>query len=200
MRRRKKHPHLQKLAWIISRVLDPTLIIPLVLISLVWVALVNGERIRFLLFLLSVDAILPGFVLFYFMKHNVISSGWDVKKREERIPLFFFIVLAHGISVLASYWLNIFPLSWYLFTFWILTVVYALITLYWKISVHVGVLSGVITYFVVELGSQFVWLYAFVFLMIWARVYGDYHKLSQAIAGGIVPAIVVPLMLWMLGV
>jgi hypothetical protein len=164
----KKHPKLLLLSWIISRILDPTIIIPLILVFTVWNALVNGERIRFLVFLMGLDALLPGFVLLYFMKKNVITSGWDVRKREERIPLFFFIVLSHGIGVLAAYFLQIRPLTSYLFCFWILAVLYALITLFWKISVHVGVLSAVVTFIVINLGVGFVWLYSLVFLMIWA--------------------------------
>lgn len=187
------------LSKIISRVLDPIVVVPGVLVYLVWIALVNGERIRFLLFMLGVNVVLPGFVLFYFVQRNVIHSGWDVREREERIPLFIFVGLAHGMTVMAAWFMDIQPLAGYLLSFWILTLVYIAITLFWKISVHVGVLSAVVVFLITHSGMSLLWLFSLVLLMVWARVYGNYHQLAQALAGAVVPIIVLPFCFYYLG-
>jgi len=188
---------LDKLAWLVSRVLDPVILIPLTLVLAVSVALVNGERMWFILFLLFVDGVLPAFVLIWFVKQGSVLSGWDVRDRRERIPLFFFVTLAHALGVLVAWFGEKQPLAIYLTSFWLLTVIYAVVTLYWKISVHVGVLCALITFAVLAGGPDWLWLYSLVFLMVWARVWGRHHRLSQALAGGVVPVLVLPLVfLW----
>lgn len=196
----KKRSRFLWLSKLISRVLDPIVIMPVILSFSVWTAFVNGERIRFLLFLLGIDVILPGFVLYYFIQRDVINSGWDVRKREERIPLFIFMVLAHGISVAVAWYIGRQPLASYLASFWILTIIYALVTALWKISVHVGVISALATFLVLTEGPSYVWLYSLVLLMIWARVYGKYHRLSQALAGGLTPIVLLPVCFWFFGI
>ena len=52
--RRKNNLELNSLAWIISRVFDPVIEIPLLLAAVAIYALTNGLRIRFLMFLLIV--------------------------------------------------------------------------------------------------------------------------------------------------
>lgn len=192
----------QMLWWaeFISRVFDPIAIIPLTMVTAVWWALMNGERWRFLTLLILWDAMLPGLVLFWWIKKGNVLSGWDLRERKERLPLFLFVVVAHLGGVVGAWYLNKHPLAEYLFCFWLLAAIFALVTTKWKISVHTGVMSTMSTFLVLTQGRQFVWLFALVLLVVWARVVGRYHRLSQAIVGGVVPTIVLPVVFRILGV
>ena len=59
---------MKRLAWIISRVFDPVIEIPIMLGTAVWWALTNGLRWRFLVFLLVVDALLPALYMLWGLK------------------------------------------------------------------------------------------------------------------------------------
>ncbi len=196
----RKNKDLLAVAKLISRVFDPILVIPLMLVLSAWAAFVNGERWRFLTLLIFLDAVLPGFVQGYFIQKGKILSGWDVKHRKERVPLFVFVVLCHLVGVMAAWFLGKHPLAEYLSSFWVLTVLYTLITSFWKISVHSGVMSAMVTFLVLTQSPIWAGLYALVLLVIWARVVGQYHRLSQALAGAALPVLVLPVGFWWFGI
>jgi hypothetical protein len=181
------------LANLISRVFDPLLIVPLLLLGSTWIMILNGERIRFLLFLGFLDLVIPGLFLVWLFKNNWIKSGWDIKDRKERLPLFIFVVFAHLIGVMFAWYFREHPISVYLTSFWILTVIYAVITNWWKISIHVGVISTVTMYLVLTQGIEYLSLYLLVGVVMWARVVGKYHRLNQVLAGAVLPMIILPL-------
>lgn len=198
--RARRNKKVQLVAKVVSRVFDPIVVVPLTLGLAVWWALYNGERWRFLTLLIFLDAALPGFVLAWFIQKKRVLSGWDVKDRQERVPLFWFVVLAHLIGVLGAWFLGKHPLAEYLTTFWVLAVVYAALTMVWKVSVHVGVMSALVMFLVMTVGPHYAWLFALVLVVVWARVVGHYHRLSQAVVGGVIPVVVVPAMFWLLGI
>lgn len=187
------------LANLVSRVLDPVILVPLLLVLSASGAYVNGTRWRFLTFLILLDAVLPGFVLFYYIKKGKVRSGWDVEKREERVPLFFFVLLAHLAGVLIAWFLDKHPLAEYLMIFWALTLIYAMITGVWKISVHCGVLSALVTFVVLTMGVAYAPLYGLVLMIVWARVAGRHHRLAQAVVGAGVPVVAMPIGFFLMG-
>lgn len=183
---------------LISRVFDPIIVIPVMLVLVVLNAVLNGYAIRFLVFLIILDVVLPGVVLFLFIRKDVVLSGWDVEKREERVPLFWFVVINHLVGVLAAWFLGKHPLTEYLFIFWVLTVIYAILTHFWKISVHVGVMSAMATFVVYLYGAGFWWMYLFVLVVAWARVEGKFHRWGQVLGGLLLPILIVNFGLWRL--
>jgi membrane-associated phospholipid phosphatase len=64
------------------------------------------------------------------------------------------------------------------------------ITLRWKISVHVGAVAGIITVCAILLGPLALMLVPLVPLVAWARVEMGAHTPAQAIAGGLIGALV----------
>lgn len=191
---------MKKLAMVISRVLDPIIVLPAILLLAVGDAFVNGERILYLVMLLAIDVVLPGLVLAYFIQKGRVLSGWDVTKRAERVPLFMFVVVAHLVGVMLTWFLGRVTLALFLLSFWFLTLVYAAVTLVWKISVHAGVMSAMVTFLVLTHSRWWAAAYALVLLVIWARVFGKYHRLSQALVGGAIPILVLPACFWWLGI
>ncbi len=65
-----------------------------------------------------------------------------------------------------------------------------LITLRWKISVHVGVIAGLVVVYALLLGPRALLLTPLIPLVAWARVALGAHTPAQVIAGGIIGALV----------
>jgi len=174
---------LKKIAWIISRIFDPIIEIPLLLTVVAWFALTNGLRWRFLIFLLIVDALIPALFMFWGLATKKISD-WDMSKREERKQLYFLVVIAHAISVVYAYFLGKMDLAAILLVFWFMAVTFALITLRWKISVHAGVNGVLVAFFNHFWGwENYWWLILVLFLVLWARVTIKKHSWLQVLAG-----------------
>ncbi|MDZ4384977.1 MAG: hypothetical protein U0944_01010, partial [Candidatus Moranbacteria bacterium] len=70
---KKGKKNASNLAWVVSRVFDPVIEIPLLLAAVAVYALTNGLRIRFLIFLLIIDALLPALYMFWGLATKRIS-------------------------------------------------------------------------------------------------------------------------------
>lgn len=174
----------RKLAAIISDLFDPRWEIPLLLTLAVIEAYRNGMEGVFLGMLLLVDVGLPAWFYWHLHKKHEISD-WDITKRAERIPLYIFTVICHlggvGLALVAGE-MELFKT---LLVFWLLAVMFALITKFWKVSVHAGVNAALATYLVTVEGGVWVWTYGLVVLVGWARVVLKKHQIAQAIIGGL---------------
>lgn len=188
-----------KLAELISRIFDPIVIIP-VLIGFAFVsAYPNNNHLGFLILVAVNNVLVPGLILLALVKTGKITSGWDVRLRSERVPLIGLIILFHLIPVILAWHLSLNPIAEYLTAFWILTLAIGVITSVWKVSIHAGVNSLMALLVIIELGWVYSWVYLFVALVIWARVVGKYHLLSQAIVGALLPILIVPPVLYFFG-
>ena len=174
---------MKKLAWIISRVFDPVIEIPIMLSAAVWWALTNGLRWRFLVFLLIVDALLPALYMLWGLFKGFISD-WDITKKEERRGLYIFTTLAHLVGVIYAFFLDKGELGYILLVFWSMAVVFAVITYFWKISVHAGVNGAALAFFNHFWGWENYWWLALILLMVlWSRVEIKKHTLMQVAVG-----------------
>lgn len=166
-----------------SRLFDPVVEIPLMLSVTVWWALTNGLRWRFLLFLLLVDALAPAIYMFYGLRKGFISD-WDISKRGERYRLYLVTILAHLVGVIFAFLIGKTELGLILLVFWSLAVVFALVTYYWKISVHAGVNGVMLAFFNHFWGwSNYWWLILVLLLVLWARVEIKKHNWLQVTIG-----------------
>lgn len=174
-------------AEVVSRVLDPVWEIPGAIILAVAFAMQEGLRWRFLGLLLFVDAVVP-MVFFLMMLRNKQIRDWDIQNRAQRIPLYLFTLVCH----LGGLWLahelgktGLFPV---LLVFYVTAIVFGLITLRWKISLHAGVNAVLITAINMFYGFNYFWLYGLLYLVMWARVYQKHHTWEQVVAGAIIGA------------
>lgn len=175
----------QILAQIVSRLFDPILEIPIALLLAVYLAVNEGIRWRFLGVLLFIDLVVP-FVFFLTMLYHKQITGWDVRERRERVPLYAFTMLCHLGGVWLAHELGKAELAGTLFRFWLLGIAIVLITTKWKISVHGAVNAFLVTLVTGVLGWQYIWLYALIPVVGWARIYDRHHTLDQYIAGVVV--------------
>lgn len=171
-------------AEVISRVLDPVWEIPLAILLAVAFAAAEGLRWRFLGLLLFIDAVVP-MIFFVMMLVNKQIKDWDIQKREQRIPLYTFTLICHLAGLWLAYELGKTELALVLGVFYLTGIIFALITLKWKISLHAGVNAVLFTAINVFYGWQYMWLYGILALVMWARVYQKHHTWEQVIAGAV---------------
>lgn len=173
----------RRLAWAVSRVFDPVVEIPILLAGSVYYALSNGLRWRFLVMLLVVDALLPALYMVYGLMKGKIKD-WDITKREERMGLYFFTIFAHLFGVVAAYAVGKTDLFEILLVFWTMAVVFAVVTLFWKISVHAGTNAAVVAFFNHYYGwDRFWWLVLVLIVVLWSRVEIKKHTWAQVLVG-----------------
>lgn len=174
---------MKKLAWVISRIFDPIFEIPLILGVVVFYALTNGLRFRFMIFLMIVDGLIPALYLLWGLRTKRISD-WDMTKRQQRAGIYFLTVFCHLFGVVYAYFLGKIVLAEILFIFWSLSVVFATITSVWKISVHAGVNGAMVAYFNHAYGwRNYWWLLVVLIFVLWSRVEIKKHSWMQVVAG-----------------
>lgn len=166
-----------------SRIFDPVIEIPLMLFLVTTMALTNGLRWRFLVFLLIFDALLPAIYMVVGLKTKKIGD-WDMTRKEDRRGLYAFTALVHFFGVVYAYFLGKDELAEVLFLLWSLAIVFAAVTYFWKISAHAGVNAVLLTLVNHYFGwSRFWWLAIILLLVLWARVVIKKHSWAQVLAG-----------------
>lgn len=171
-------------AEIVSRVLDPVWEIPLAILLAVAFAATEGLRWRFLGLLLFIDAVVP-MIFFLIMLLNKQIKDWDIQKREQRIPLYTFTLICHLAGLWLAHELGKTELVSVLGVFYVVGIIFTLITLKWKISLHGGVNAVLVTAINMFYGWQYLWLYGLLALVMWARVYQRHHSWAQVTAGAV---------------
>lgn len=177
-------------AQIVSRLFDPVWEIPLAILMAVAFAIQEGLRWRFLGILLFIDAVVP-MIFFLTMLRNKQIKDWDIQNRAQRVPLYIFTLICHFGGLWLTYELGksgLFPI---LTVFYIAAIVFAFITLKYKISLHAGVNGVLFTAINIFYGWQYIWLYGILFLVMWARVYQKHHTWGQVIAGALLGSSIV---------
>ncbi|GAB4026710.1 MAG: phosphatase PAP2 family protein [Candidatus Microgenomates bacterium] len=171
-------------AEIISRLLDPVWEIPAAILLAVAFAATEGLRWRFLGLLLFIDAVVP-MIFFLTMLKNKQIKNWDMQRREERVPLYAFTLVCHLAGLWLAHELGKVELVAVLLVFYVTGIVFALITMRWKISLHAGVNAVLFTAINMFYDWQYSWLYGLLALVMWARVYQRHHTCEQVIVGAI---------------
>lgn len=178
----------RQIARTISKIFDPLVVLPLVAcLAFAW-ALGAGLNWQRMLIVFLVDTIPVAIVLIGVVQRQGVKD-WDIHSRPWRVPI---LLTAVGVQAF-SIWL---VLSWG-YEQWAqlltalagITGVYLLITLKWRVSIHVGVVATIATLAVLFGGRGYSWLYGLVALVAWARVVGHDHTVAQALVGGLVPPV-----------
>lgn len=191
---------MERVGQIISRLLEPIVEIPVLLVAATMTAYLNGYRWRFLAMLLFLDAVLPGLYFLYlvFVKK---TADFDMTDRRVRMPLYKLVTATHLAGVLVAFLIDREPLAQILLSFWLIALIFMFVTKHWKISVHAGVNSVLATFGIWILGWERVWWLVFLPLVVsWARVMYKRHTIGQVIVGMLVPALLLPFFFWVLGV
>lgn len=167
-----------------SRGLDPVFMIPISLLLAIAFAAHEGLRWRFVGLLLFVDVLVPTVFFLTMLYHRQITS-WDIRKREERIPLYAFALICHMGGIWLAYVVGKTHLASVLLLYYASGIVFFLITLRWKISIHAGVNAVLITSLNMFYQWRYWYLYGLVLAVMWARVYQKHHTWSQVMLGAL---------------
>jgi len=190
----------RKFAWLITRIFDPTIEIPLAVGMTVWFAVEPSLRLMMLLFIGVFYVLLPAIYFVVRIRKGKVSD-WDVTKREERRAIYQFSIVSHLVGVLAVASLEQFFLMKILLILWIVSVVFMVINMYWKISVHAGVNAFLMVLLNNFYGWKiFGWLMVVLLLVLWSRVYLRKHTTTQVMAGAIIAFVLVELGMRMVGI
>lgn len=175
-----------KLAHLISNVIHP-IVLPIVAF---WTLMRFGFELpveRLSLYLLVVVlscSVAPALIVIALKKMGKVSD-YDISRRESRAVPFLLGVASYAAGALALYLLGAPPLVvGFMMCYAINTIFIFLITLLWKISVHVTSLGGPIAAFTYVFGLQSLWLLLLMPPLAWARVRLKAHTPMQTVAGG----------------
>jgi len=116
-------------------------------------------------------------------------SDMDVTRRSERLKPFLF-GLASATVVLVMLIVTNAPhnLQNIVLVTIICGLIFMIITLWWKISIHASALSGAVTFVAMLYGTTALPLFSLVILVSWSRVVMRRHTLGQVIAGSVLGA------------
>ena len=175
---------MQLLATIISRVFEPYIVVlALAVIGAMHAGLQGGTLATYLLFFI-LGIMLP---IFVFRVWLVKKKGltWDIHERKKRIkPLLALIAFALLDYVLIVQWHNSL-LSRLFFIFLVWVIGFFAVTLFWKISGHVGTIALATGLIISWFGWQWWPILLSVPLVAWSRVVRRDHTVGQVILGAI---------------
>lgn len=175
----------EKTARIISRVFEPILWVPLVVIlSIYKVQATYIEKIYSTAVLLFFVFLFP---LVYFLNSIFIKKTMDidVTLREQRKKILVIFSISFLVGVLYTHFINqkIFLITLAVFFAFLAL---SIITFFWKISFHSGLNTLLMLLVVHFYGLKFAWLFLFLIPIFYSRLALKKHSIWQLLAGFVV--------------
>lgn len=172
-----------EISWIISRLLDPVVVGPATAIIGVFKSGMRGEALAQFVSVLFLAIIAPP-VLFilHAVKTGKVTS-WDISNRRQRVYvlLIFLLFIIFDLEVVHIIGNDFIRSLFRSFFVWLLG--FFFITLKWKISAHVGILTFCILLMIAWYGAGLTPLLLLVPVLAWARVTSGQHTQAQTIGG-----------------
>jgi membrane-associated phospholipid phosphatase len=178
---------IRRLASSISWVISPVVVAPTASLFIVLFGYAEyPNRYSWLMVLFFAATIVP-MLLIYGLKKIGRVSDYNISFREQRfLPLVVLIgVNALGYELLKQIGAPRF-LTGILFFNAVNTVFILLITLQWKISIHLFTLTTSIALAFLQFGDRALWFLCMVPLLMWSRIYLKAHNFLQTLVGSII--------------
>jgi membrane-associated phospholipid phosphatase len=178
------HADLRRFASLVSWVISPVVVAPAAYLFIVLFGYASHPRYLSWFYVLFVSATIAPLMLIFGLKKIGKVSDYNITFREQRfLPLLVLV----GINVLGYELMKQLDaprfLSGILFFNAVNTVFILLVTLQWKISIHLFSLSSSIALCYLHFGQQALWLLAVVPLLMWSRVFLKAHNFMQTLVG-----------------
>lgn len=143
--------------------------------------------------------IVPGTYLLWLLETKKITDVHLADRKDRKWPF-----LLAGVSSLIGAVILIFlgaarPVIVIGVTYAINAMVVAIVTLFWKISIHTALFSAVATIAVIVFGSAFWWLYLILLPLGWSRIHRHRHTILQAVAGALLAFVLTAAVFWLFG-
>lgn len=178
---------IRRFASLVSWVISPVVVAPAVYLFVVLIGY-REEPCHYEWFtVLFLAATIAPMFLIYGLKKIGKVSDYNISFREQRfLPLFVLV----GLNLIGYELMKQLDsprfLSGILFFNAVNTVVILLVTLQWKISIHLFSLTSSIALLVLFFGPQFLGLLVFMPLLMWSRIHLRAHNFMQTLVGGII--------------
>src|SRR3990172_692141 len=151
--------------------------------------------ITFLLF----AVIVPGFYVFWLLEARQIRDVHISDRNDRKIPF----LLAGMSAIFGAILLFILdaarPVTVVGVVYAVNVIAVALITQFWKVSIHTALFSAVATISVILFGVHFWWLYLIIIPLAWARIHRQRHTIWQAVAGSLIAFVLTAATFWIFG-
>ncbi|MBM3161931.1 MAG: hypothetical protein FJZ79_01065 [Chlorobi bacterium] len=194
-------PDVHRLADFLSWAISPVVVAPVVYGFIVLLGYADDpRRIAYLTVLFSASTIAPMLLIFGLKKIGKVSD-YNITFREQR---FLPLLVLTGVNVLGYEFMQQLHaprlLSGILLFNAVNTVLILLITLQWKISIHLFTLTACIALLFLKFGAGVLWLLLLVPVLMWSRMYLKAHNFMQTLVGGIIGfAIMFAELTWWIG-
>lgn len=143
--------------------------------------------------------IIPGGYVLWKIEKKEIKDIHLSDYNERKIP-FLITAISASAGALALFMIHAAkPVVVMGVTYAVNAITVAILTWFWKVSIHTALYSSVITVLVILFGIKFGWLYLFLIPLAWSRIYRHRHSLQQAIGGAIIAFVATSLVFWIFG-
>ncbi len=182
---------MKKVAKIISFLLGPQLWLPVLVILFVFFTGVGSSlEIPLLSLLILFFIVIPFSSIVLAYKTGKVSD-LDLTKRTERFKPLFIMFICFLCGLASVFFLANSVLLHLYILFFILFIVNAVITLFWKISFHMTVNVAGAIFINYLFGWRFPWLYLCIPLVFWARYVLKKHTIAQLVGAAALDLIII---------
>lgn len=177
----------RRFASLVSWVISPVVVAPAVYLLIVLYGYsAQSRHLDWFLVLLLSATIAPMFLILGLKKIGKVSD-YNITFREQRfLPLLVLV----GVNLVGYELMNQLDAPRFLAGILLFnavnTVFILLVTLQWKISIHLFSLTSSIALLVLSLGAPALGLLAFVPLLMWSRIYLRAHNFMQTLVGSLI--------------
>jgi len=129
--------------------------------------------------------IIPVLIIGYMVKKGK-TSHIDIPERSKRIVPFMIFSIIYGLTFLISVHLGL-PgvFNVVVFAIFINTIIYGIITLWWKVSIHCAGVAGYLSATTLIMGQRNIVLWLIIPLLCWSRVRLKSHTPMQTLVGAV---------------
>jgi len=178
---------IRRFASLVSWIVSPVVVAPAVYLFIVFFGYSSSPRHLSWFIVLFLSATVAPMFLIYGLKKIGRVSDYNITFREQRfLPLLVLVgVNMVGYELMKQIDAPRFLSAILLFNA-VNTVFILLVTLQWKISIHLFSLTSSIALLVLSFGVQSLWLLLFVPLLMWSRIHLKAHNFMQTLVGSLI--------------
>ena len=190
----------QKLARIITNILNPFLLSLLILILLSIESTTSTEEaIRWSLIGLALS-VFPVFAVVLYLVSKKKLNGIFINPREQRHRIYLLAILCAIIGYIILVVLDAPQLLVATFAAGLAAVIiFMVINLFWKISLHTAFITASATVLVIVYGSVAAWTVLLVPMVAWARIEMKRHTPTQVLTGAVLACFIVAMIFGIYG-
>ncbi|WP_076790586.1 hypothetical protein [Chlorobium sp. KB01] len=178
---------LKRFANFVSWVINPVVVAPAVYTTIVLLGFrADPHNMSYLMVLFLSSTIVP-MLLIYGLKKIGKVSDYNITFREQRFLPLLVLVAINALGYEFMKQLDAPPLLSGILLFNSVNMVFILlVTLQWKISIHLFTFASSVALLFLQFGAVALWLLLLVPLLMWSRIHLKAHNFMQTLIGGIV--------------